>query len=42
VNFTKSLVDLDKAMGMTLRQNNIEIDKTLNPVASTTHSNLGN
>ena len=42
VNFTKSLVDLDKAMGMTLRQNNIEIDKTLNPVASTTHPNLGN
>jgi outer membrane protein len=33
VNFTKSLVDLDKSMGMTLRKNNIEIDKTLNPVA---------
>ena len=33
VNFTKSLVDLDKAMGLTLRKNNIEIDKTLNPVA---------
>lgn len=30
VNFTKSLVDLDKSMGMTLRKNNIEIDKTLN------------
>ena len=33
VNFTKSLVDLDRSMGMTLRKNNIEIDKTLNPVA---------
>jgi outer membrane protein TolC len=33
VNFTKSLVDLDRAMGMTLRKSNIEIDKTLNPVA---------
>jgi len=42
VNFTKSLVDLDKAMGMTLRRNNIEIDKTLNPVASNTKPNLGN
>jgi outer membrane protein TolC len=29
VNFTKSLVDLDKAMGLTLSRNNIEIDKTL-------------
>ncbi len=29
VNFTKSLVDLDKAMGMTLRKNGIEMDKTL-------------
>jgi len=27
---------------MTLRQNNIEIDKTLTPVASATHPNLGN
>src|SRR5262245_8102125 len=42
VNFTKSLVDLDKAMGMTLSRNHIEIDKTLNPVASTTRPNLGN
>jgi outer membrane protein TolC len=33
VNFTKALVDLDRAMGMTLRKSNIEIDKTLNPVA---------
>ena len=31
VNFTKSLVDLDQAMGMTLRRNNIEIDKALGP-----------
>jgi outer membrane protein len=29
VNFTKSLVDLDKAMGLTLSKNNIEIEKTL-------------
>jgi len=34
VNFTKSLVDLDRAMGLTLTKNNIEVDKTLNPVAS--------
>jgi outer membrane protein len=42
VNFTKSLVDLDKSMGMTLRRNNIEIEKTLNPVASKGSPNLGN
>jgi outer membrane protein len=42
VNFTKSLVDLDKAMGMTLRRNNIEIEKTLNPVASNNKPSLGN
>ena len=42
VNFTKSLVDLDKAMGMTLRRNNIEVDKTLNPVASNSKPNLAN
>jgi outer membrane protein len=29
VNFTKSLIDLDKAMGMTLRNNSIEVDKAL-------------
>ena len=29
VNFTKSLVDLDRATGMTLRKNNIELEKTL-------------
>ena len=29
VNFTKSLVDLDRAMGMTLRKNNIELERTL-------------
>jgi outer membrane protein TolC len=34
VNFTKSLVDLDRAMGMTLLRNNIEIEKTLNTVAA--------
>ncbi|PYS43226.1 MAG: hypothetical protein DMG14_01525 [Acidobacteria bacterium] len=34
VNFTKSLVDLDKSMGLTLSKNNIEIDKTLKGGAS--------
>jgi hypothetical protein len=29
VNFTKSLVDLDKSMGLTLSRNNIEIQKAL-------------
>jgi outer membrane protein TolC len=32
VNFTKSLVDLDRAMGLTLRKNNVEMEKTLQPV----------
>ncbi|PYS50732.1 MAG: hypothetical protein DMG13_20330 [Acidobacteria bacterium] len=36
VNFTKSLIDLDKSMGLTLRKNNIELEKTLNPVAGIT------
>jgi len=35
VNFTKSLVDLDKAMGLTLSKNNIEIEKTLKAGGST-------
>jgi outer membrane protein len=30
VNYTKSLVDFDRAVGMTLKKNNIEIDKGLN------------
>jgi outer membrane protein TolC len=30
VNYTKSLVDLDHATGMTLKKNNVEIEKTLN------------
>jgi outer membrane protein TolC len=34
VNYTKSLVDYDRAIGMTLKKNNIEIDKTLNAGAS--------
>ncbi len=34
VNYTKSLVDVDRAMGMTLKKNNIEIEKTLNPGVS--------
>ena len=29
VNYTKALVDMDRAMGMTLKKNNIEIEKTL-------------
>ena len=29
VNYTKALVDIDRAMGMTLKKNNIEIEKTL-------------
>jgi outer membrane protein TolC len=29
INFAKSLVDLDRSMGMTLRRNNIEIDKAI-------------
>jgi outer membrane protein len=33
VNYAKALADLDKAMGMTLKKNNIEIEKTLNPGA---------
>jgi outer membrane protein len=31
VNYAKTLADLDKAMGMTLKKNSIEIEKTLNP-----------
>lgn len=34
VNYTKSLVDVDRATGMTLKKNNIEIEKTLNPGAT--------
>jgi outer membrane protein TolC len=29
VNYTKALVDLDHSMGMTLKKNNVEIEKTL-------------
>jgi len=29
VNYTKSLVDFDRSIGMTLKKNNIEVDKTL-------------
>lgn len=35
VNFTKALVDLDKAMGLTLSKNNIELEKTLKAGTST-------
>jgi outer membrane protein TolC len=32
VNYTKALVDLDRAMGLTLKRNNIELDKALQNV----------
>ncbi len=35
VNYTKALVDLDHATGMTLKKNNIELEKTLNPTGAT-------
>jgi outer membrane protein len=35
VNYTKALVDLDHSTGMTLKRNNIEIEKTLNPSGAT-------
>jgi outer membrane protein TolC len=35
VNYTKALVDLDHATGMTLKRNSIEIEKTLNPSGAT-------
>jgi outer membrane protein TolC len=35
INYTKSLVDFDRATGMTLKKNNIEIEKTLNPSGTT-------
>src|SRR5262249_60820031 len=34
VNYTKSLVDFDRATGMTLKKNNIEIEKTLSSGAA--------
>jgi outer membrane protein TolC len=34
VNFTAALADLDRSMGMTLKKNNIELDRTLGPVAT--------
>ena len=34
VNYTKSLVDLDHSTGMTLKKNNVEIEKTLNSGAA--------
>ena len=34
VNFNKSLVDLDRATGMTLKKNNIDFEKALSPVAA--------
>src|SRR5215467_4134979 len=38
VNFSKAIVDLDRSMGMTLKENNIELDKTLGNVAAKTTS----
>jgi len=34
INYTKSLVDFDRATGMTLKKNNIQIEKALNPGAT--------
>ena len=34
VTYTKALVDLDRAMGMTLKRNNIQVDKALKPLGS--------
>jgi outer membrane protein TolC len=33
INFTKALVDLDRSMGMSLKKNNIELDRTLGNIA---------
>jgi hypothetical protein len=30
VNYTKSVVDFDRAIGMTLKKNNIDVDKSIN------------
>jgi outer membrane protein TolC len=38
VNFTKSMVDLDRAMGMTLTRSNVELERTLQPVYATTRA----
>ena len=35
VNYTKSLVDVDRATGMTLKNNSIDIEKALNPGTTT-------
>jgi outer membrane protein TolC len=34
INYTKSLVDFDRATGMTLKKNNIEIEKTISTGAT--------
>ncbi|HLQ78665.1 MAG TPA: TolC family protein [Terriglobia bacterium] len=34
VNYTKALVDLDRATGMTLKRNNIQVEKALKPLPS--------
>jgi outer membrane protein len=39
VNYTKALVDLDRAMGMTLVRNNLQLDKALELPAATNHTN---
>ncbi|HEY2380958.1 MAG TPA: TolC family protein [Terriglobia bacterium] len=38
VNFTEALVELDRSMGMTLKKNNIEFDRTLGNVVQKTQS----
>ena len=35
VNYTKALVDLDRAMGMTLKRNNIQLERALQPGGAT-------
>lgn len=34
VNYIKALIDLDRAMGLTLKHNNVEVSKALKPIAS--------
>jgi outer membrane protein TolC len=40
VNFTKSLVDLDQAMGLTLTRNNVEIERAIRPPSVASRSTV--
>jgi outer membrane protein TolC len=40
VSFNKALVDLDKAMGLTLVRNNVQIDKALQPTPAVASRSL--